>query len=103
MARPAALAFLQETCLGIHVCGLRPFRVDDAVEDGLARYTWWHDNEPGRGELYSVIHARGGNLIFADGHVEYRKASTLRSGEFGLTPADDSQSALSTKQYQAAF
>ena len=100
---PSNLVFLQETCFGIHVCGLRPFKVDLEMDNSHSRYTWWHDNEPGRGELYSVIHSHGGNLIFNDGHAEYRKASSLRSEEFGLTPGDDPQSAPSTKYYNAAF
>ena len=31
-------------------------------------------------------HMEGGNLVFADGHSEYRKYRRLRSGDFGLLP-----------------
>ena len=32
------------------------------------------------------VHDGGGNLIFVDGHAEYRKYRMLRSSDFGLTP-----------------
>ena len=31
-------------------------------------------------------HEEGGNLVFVDGHAEYRKYRKLQSGDFGLTP-----------------
>jgi prepilin-type processing-associated H-X9-DG protein len=37
-------------------------------------------------EHLSNVHSEGGNLIFADGHAEYRKYYDLRSGDFGLAP-----------------
>lgn len=37
-------------------------------------------------ENLSNAHEQGGNLIFVDGHAEYRKYRTLRSGDFGLKP-----------------
>jgi prepilin-type processing-associated H-X9-DG protein len=37
-------------------------------------------------EHLSNAHSDGGNLIFADGHAEYRKYYDLRSGDFGLLP-----------------
>jgi prepilin-type processing-associated H-X9-DG protein len=32
------------------------------------------------------VHHEGGNLIFVDGHAEYRKYRRLRSSDFGLSP-----------------
>jgi prepilin-type processing-associated H-X9-DG protein len=32
------------------------------------------------------VHDEGGNLIFVDGHAEYKKYRKLRSSDFGLTP-----------------
>ena len=32
------------------------------------------------------VHEEGGNLIFVDGHAEYKKYRKLRSGDFGLKP-----------------
>jgi prepilin-type N-terminal cleavage/methylation domain-containing protein len=43
---------------------------------------WYAGNREG----YNNTHDAGGNLIFADGHGEYRKYADLRSGDYGLTP-----------------
>ena len=40
-------------------------------------------------EHYTSVHDLGGNLIFADGHAEYRKGTQLLSGDFGFTPDSD--------------
>lgn len=37
-------------------------------------------------EYTSSIHFGGGNLLFCDGHVKWRKYTSVRSGEFGLAP-----------------
>jgi prepilin-type processing-associated H-X9-DG protein len=37
-------------------------------------------------ENLSNVHDEGGNLVFVDGHAEYRKYRKLRSSDFGLTP-----------------
>jgi prepilin-type N-terminal cleavage/methylation domain-containing protein/prepilin-type processing-associated H-X9-DG protein len=37
-------------------------------------------------EHLSNVHDEGGNLIFVDGHAEYKKYRKLRSGDFGLLP-----------------
>jgi prepilin-type N-terminal cleavage/methylation domain-containing protein/prepilin-type processing-associated H-X9-DG protein len=37
-------------------------------------------------EHLSNVHSEGGNLIYADGHAEYRKYYDLRSSDFGLLP-----------------
>jgi prepilin-type processing-associated H-X9-DG protein len=37
-------------------------------------------------EEYANNHFDGGNLLFADGHVKWRKYTTLKSGEYGLLP-----------------
>jgi len=38
---------------------------------------------PGR-EYFSSLHDNGGNLIYADGHAEYKKTTKLTSADFGL-------------------
>jgi len=45
---------------------------------------WWKTPR----EALSNVHENGGNLVFVDGHVDYRKYQTLRSSDFGLTPDD---------------
>ena len=37
-------------------------------------------------ENLSNAHEEGGNLVFVDGHCEFRKYRKLSSGDFGLTP-----------------
>jgi prepilin-type processing-associated H-X9-DG protein len=37
-------------------------------------------------EYLSNVHTEGGNLVFVDGHSEFRKYRRLRSGDFGLLP-----------------
>ncbi|MBM3878110.1 MAG: DUF1559 domain-containing protein [Verrucomicrobia bacterium] len=39
-----------------------------------------------RREHLSNVHTEGGNLIFVDGHADYRKYRQLRSLDFGLLP-----------------
>ncbi len=59
-------------------------------------------------EYYSSQHQDGGNLLFVDGHVEYRKYVNLRSGDFGLIPDEpwsttNSQDPDTGSVYQSAF
>ncbi|MSU36796.1 MAG: type II secretion system protein [Pedosphaera sp.] len=42
---------------------------------------WW--DKPGI-ERFSNVHTEGGNLIYVDGHADYRKYRRLESGDFGL-------------------
>jgi len=49
-------------------------------------YTRWHSKrEDARDEDYTNVHARGGNLLFVDGHAEWRPYKDLRAKDFGLT------------------
>ena len=77
-------------------------------------YTYWHDNYNGMPNQnqyqYSFIHAKGGNLLFLDGHGEYRKGATLRAKDFGLTSGagangspDDDQTANFNAFYRSRF
>ena len=50
-------------------------------------------------------HSEGGNLIFVDGHAEYKKYRRLRSSDFGLTPDELYQPTVSQtdKSWLPAF
>jgi prepilin-type N-terminal cleavage/methylation domain-containing protein/prepilin-type processing-associated H-X9-DG protein len=99
---PSRLIFLQESLVQISFCAQRPA---DAADFGgtSGTYTYWHDNLSIGKELYSTTHFESGNLVFCDGHVEFRKRTLLRSGDFGLNPANDTQSAQSNIPYTPSF
>ena len=99
---PSELIVIQESSVLISYCALRP---GDAVDFGGSpgTYSYWHDNLSTGTELYSALHSQGGNLIFCDGHVEYRQRIKLRSGDFGLSPSNDTQKTQSNNSYTASF
>ena len=99
---PSRLVFIQESSVQISYCALRPG--DGPTFGGPAgTYTYWHDNLSTGTELYSSTHFQGGNLLFCDGHAEFRKRTKLRSQDFGLNPANDTQSTQSNVPYTASF
>ncbi len=59
-------------------------------------YTWWHSIAIGY-EEYSALHWEGGNLLFVDGHAEWRLHKSLHASDFALiggpgysgSPTDD--------------
>ena len=99
--KPSALVFLQESRDLVSYSALRP---GDFADWGICprKYTYWHYNE-GTPEQYSSTHFNGGNLVFTDGHVEFRKLDRIISGHFGLVPGTDDHSAPSSKCYDPAF
>ena len=56
--------------------------------DSTSDYSYWHGSDGTRAK-FSNTHMEGGNLTFGDGHVKWRKGTSLRSGEFGLVPGND--------------
>jgi type II secretory pathway pseudopilin PulG len=101
--RPAQTIILQECLLRFNVCAMRPWvsmRMPDASANS---YSWWHDSSTLGYELYAVTHANAANALSADGHLEYRKSVSLLSGDFGLNPGEDHQTADSQKTYGGAF
>jgi prepilin-type N-terminal cleavage/methylation domain-containing protein/prepilin-type processing-associated H-X9-DG protein len=56
-------------------------------------------------EYLCNVHENGGNLIFTDGHAEYKKYRNLRSSDFGLLPDELYQPnrTQTTKSWQPAF
>ena len=99
---PSQLIFIQESSVQISFCALRPaYAAEFGGPPGI--YTYWHDSLTIGKELYSSVHFQGGNLLFCDGHAEFRQRTKLRSGDFGLSPANDTQSAQSNDTYTPAF
>jgi prepilin-type N-terminal cleavage/methylation domain-containing protein/prepilin-type processing-associated H-X9-DG protein len=83
----STIAFMQEIWNTGNGAYLRPFQ-----NGGF--YRWWHFTDAtqevvrGSREHYSVTHELGGNLVYGDGHVEYKKGAKLTSKDFGLKLAD---------------
>jgi prepilin-type N-terminal cleavage/methylation domain-containing protein/prepilin-type processing-associated H-X9-DG protein len=82
--RPADIVYMQEYRLLTRVAWLRP-ACTTATKCGY--WCWWGIPQlvPG----YSNVHFEGGNFVFVDGHVKYKKNAAIRSGDFGLDPPDD--------------
>jgi len=99
---PSQLIFIQECLVKISYCALRPaYGLEFGAPSGT--YTYWHDNLSVGKELYSSTHFQGGNFLFCDGHAEFRQRMKLRSGDFGLDPADDNQTKPANKIYKPSF
>jgi prepilin-type processing-associated H-X9-DG protein len=99
---PSGLIFIQESTVRISFCALRPAEASD-FGGTPGTYTYWHDNLSTGIELYSSVHFQGGNLLFCDGHAEFRKGTKLRSGDFGISPANDTQTTPSNNSYSPSF
>ena len=83
--KTSEIIYLQEYYTYTTTAYLRPYRASATV------YTTWDFMSAGipdkfQNHAYSSIHSVGGNLLFVDGHVEYRKGSQLVSGDFGFLP-----------------
>jgi prepilin-type N-terminal cleavage/methylation domain-containing protein/prepilin-type processing-associated H-X9-DG protein len=114
--RSAQVVLVQENRHRWHIAWLRPARVS-ALGARPAVYSMWCWNNPtphagGKpwGQEYSAIHESGGNLLFADGHAEYRKHTSLRARDFGLTggagvggTADDVNTTVHSQTYLCEF
>ena len=109
---PSRIIAMQESSARTHVAWLRP----SGNTASPRIYTNWHltrakDFYPGfpyaYDEWYGSIHQGGGNLIFMDGHVEFRHHTKLTSGDFGLLNSagqdTDTVAAAFTAPYTAAF
>lgn len=95
---PSRIVYLQELNDRRSYCFLRP-RMPGAANV----YTLWHNLGPTGSENYTSVHDKGGNISYGDGHADYRKGISLRSGEFGLIPAEDTQAASVSISYSPAF
>ena len=76
-------------------------------------WTQWHTYETttaspffkGPGEYFNSLHEKGGNLIWCDGHAEYRKNAKTSSMDWGLVDAlgKDSSWQASVAHSRAAY
>lgn len=81
---PANIIFLGEEHISVNRALLRP-RPQTATD--LVNYNSWHGADGvTKIERYNNNHSGGGDLLFCDGHVKWRKAESIRSGDFGLKP-----------------
>lgn len=101
---PSEVAVNQETIRLVSFTALRPAWGSDF---GLCpgQYTYWHVNLKPGVDWYSDIHNHGGNLTYADGHADFRKAALLRAKHFGLQDgtsgkAEDTNKASDTACYK---
>jgi len=117
--RPVDIIFIQEAWSLSNTVWNQPEAEDrsDPAQDGLkpTKYNQWHFwastarhesfNTPHDSEHLSNAHSEGGNLIFVDGHCEYRKYRRLRSGDFGLLPDElyEPTMAQTNKKYDSEF
>jgi len=101
---PASLVFLQE----LYHARSWAFNRPQLLNAAAGTYRWWHftdtvPNVSGLYENYTTIHQQGGMLPFLDGHAEFRKGDKMRSGDFGLAPADHTWANSFTLTYTRAF
>jgi len=96
--RTTEVIAIQETSGRGSVAILRP----DLIS---GMYYYWHYTDPlnGNRENYCNGHDSGGNVLFCDGHAEYRKYKALRSRDFALVPGNFDVSASSIFAYSAEF
>ena len=84
LQKPAALIWMHEFGTSSSYAFMRPVNNTDANRlPVLATDTVKDWLEPGN--TYSLTHFSGGNLLFADGHVKWRKQTAICASEFGLT------------------
>jgi len=105
VSEPSEVAVNQETIRLVSFTALRPAWGSD-FGTCSGQYTYWHVNLKPGVDWYSDIHKRGGNLTFADGHAEFRKAALLRARHFGLLngssgKAEDDNRASDTACYKS--
>jgi prepilin-type N-terminal cleavage/methylation domain-containing protein/prepilin-type processing-associated H-X9-DG protein len=105
---PSGIIAMQESSARTHKAWLRP----SVVNTNARTFTNWHLTRdpntypvqyPNGWEFYSTVHAGGGNLIFMDGHAEYKHSLKITSADFGLTPGNHTVANPFTFTYTGAF
>ncbi len=109
---PSGIIGMQESSARTHVAWLRPAGANP-VFAVPRQFTYWHLTRPANfypgqpypygDEWYSTVHQGGGNLIYMDGHVEFKQNTKLTSADFGLTPGNHTIADPYTFSYSAAF
>lgn len=85
-SRTAEIVMLQEDNYRYLFIYYRPYALSATT------FTRWHYVSSGK-ELFNNNHFDGGNLLFIDGHVKFRRYASMRSGDFGLLPDEGSSAA----------
>lgn len=84
-------AYMQECFYEMPFAALRPYKVS-ATSDIYREFFKTNEVGPpapyGQLHRYSVVHEMGGNLVYGDGHVEYKKLKKITSKDFGLKLAN---------------
>jgi len=75
---PSQIIVLEESPTAYWYASMRPFWNVYAPSTTDPTYTGWNYGS------FSYIHFDGGNQVFADGHVKWRKQSAVCSADFGL-------------------
>jgi prepilin-type N-terminal cleavage/methylation domain-containing protein/prepilin-type processing-associated H-X9-DG protein len=99
--RPTEMIYAQELFNTRVNAFLRP-RVTGTTAE-LWHYTDTVEQVKGTKEHYSSLHDVGGNLIFMDGHVEYRRGTKLTAQDFGLLPGYHTWQNAYTTTYALEF
>jgi prepilin-type N-terminal cleavage/methylation domain-containing protein len=100
LRNPTRTVFIQEHYVLMNLSSFEPEDVDRPNTSDA--YTQWHtwtasdssewSGPPGR-EHYNNLHQQGGNLIFSDGHSEYKRNKQTSSLDWGLVDAAGRDSA----------
>lgn len=84
VARPSEVCTMQEHYRRSNRLVLRPYGRN------TTQYYPWHYETGSGDEALSNIHFEGGNLLFVDGHVKFKKGASIRNRDFGLaSPNND--------------
>lgn len=88
MRRPAELVLTHEAPLRTNSWAQRPTARSSSFCTGAnaGKYAYWHYTPSGVTQ-YDIQHFNGANFLFCDGHVKFRRVTTLTNGDFGLAPA----------------
>ena len=81
---PSEIVYLQEDRFRWKIAWLRPAQ-GGPVNGQPTYWAWTFPNGPQWGQEYSYHHEKGGNLVFVDGHAEWRPNDSMRPTDFGLT------------------